>query len=169
MRITFTNDSDVIVYVLKQITSFARDNQYILVANCVWWLAGIIRLDEELKINIDNLVSRKAVSNWEVSTVPQDIWRTHCIQSQNSQQCCLSINKSEYISDRLKRTRKGWVNRTPQTKKQLKQARKRKAKETLQLKLAYIRKDIIKDLRENTIWSWTTTYTHYLSILVTIT
>jgi len=73
MRITFTNDSDVIVYVLKQITSFARDNQYILVANCVWWLAGIIRLDEELKINIDNLVSRKAVSNWEVSTVPQDI------------------------------------------------------------------------------------------------
>jgi hypothetical protein len=50
MTITFENDSDVIVYALEKIISFARGNQYLFVANCLWWIAGIIGLDKGLII-----------------------------------------------------------------------------------------------------------------------
>jgi hypothetical protein len=62
MSITFENDSDVIVYVFNKIIIFGRENQYLFVANFVWWLAGIIGLDTVLTINIDNLYTRRPVS-----------------------------------------------------------------------------------------------------------
>jgi hypothetical protein len=48
MTITFENDSDVIVYALEKIVSFARENQYIFMANCAWWTAGVIGVDSWL-------------------------------------------------------------------------------------------------------------------------
>jgi len=60
MTINFKNDDDVIVYVLEKIISYARDNQYIIVAQCVWWLASIIGIQERLVTHIDTLqVQRK--------------------------------------------------------------------------------------------------------------
>ena len=73
MTITFTNDSDIIVYALEKIISFARENQYFFVANCAWWFAGVIGLDEGLTIHIDNLVSRKPNEHREDSSTPRDI------------------------------------------------------------------------------------------------
>jgi hypothetical protein len=58
MTITFENDSDVIVYTLEKIVFFARTNQYLFVANCAWWLAGVIGLDSELTTYIATLESR---------------------------------------------------------------------------------------------------------------
>jgi len=54
MTITFENDNDVIVYALEMIISYARKNQYIFVAQSVWWIASIIGLTEGLVIYIDN-------------------------------------------------------------------------------------------------------------------
>jgi hypothetical protein len=58
MTITFENDHDVIVYALEKIISHARRTQHIFVAQCVWWLASIIGLEQGLIIHIDNLNSR---------------------------------------------------------------------------------------------------------------
>jgi hypothetical protein len=55
MSITFGNNNDVIAYALAKIICYARSNQYIFVAQCVWWLASIIGLQQELVIDIDHL------------------------------------------------------------------------------------------------------------------
>jgi hypothetical protein len=61
MTITVETDGDVIVYALENIISDAREKQYLFVANCAWWIAGITRLDSGLTIFIDNLETRKHV------------------------------------------------------------------------------------------------------------
>jgi len=59
MTISFENDNDVIVYALEMVISFGRNNQYIFVAQGVWWLAWILGLEQELVIHIDNFRSQK--------------------------------------------------------------------------------------------------------------
>ena len=114
MTITFENDSDVIVYALEKIVSFARKNQYLFVANCAWWLAGIIGLDSGLINYIDNLESRKRVIQpREISTVPRDIAREVSPDDK-------PLHKYSSV---LRKTRQGRVNPLPQTKRQLKKAR----------------------------------------------
>ena len=81
MTITFENDSDVIVYALEKIVSFARTNQYLFVANCAWWIAGITGLDSGLTIFIDNLEARKRVGQYRISTTPRDITRSESVNS----------------------------------------------------------------------------------------
>ena len=115
MTITFENDSDVIVYALEKIISFARDNQYLFVANCVWWISAIIGLETGLVTHIENLEARiLTINNRAISSTPRDIAGG---SSPNKQ-------SSDYISDPLRRTRKGRINPLPQTKKQLRKAQR---------------------------------------------
>jgi len=58
MTITFKDDKDVIVYALEKVISYARGTQQIFVAQCVWWLASIIGLEQGLITYIDNIQSR---------------------------------------------------------------------------------------------------------------
>jgi hypothetical protein len=53
MSITFENDNDVTVYALKKIISYARDNQYIFLAQSIWWISSSSGLQQELIIHID--------------------------------------------------------------------------------------------------------------------
>jgi hypothetical protein len=77
MTKTFASDADIIVYALEKIISFAREKQYLFVANCVWWIAGVIGLESGLITFIDNLESRKqAYHPQRVSTTPRDIARS---------------------------------------------------------------------------------------------
>jgi len=55
MTITFENESDVIVYALEKIICYARKNQYIVVAQSVWWIASVIGLSDGLTTHMDNL------------------------------------------------------------------------------------------------------------------
>jgi len=75
MKITFNDDKDVIVYALEKIISFSRDNQYLFVANCVWWISGIIGLTDALVIHINNLEIRRTIGLREISSTPRDIAR----------------------------------------------------------------------------------------------
>ena len=59
MTISFKNDNDVIVYALEKVISYARRTQQIFVAQCVWWLASIIGLEQELIVHINNLQQRE--------------------------------------------------------------------------------------------------------------
>jgi len=71
MTITFENDNDVIVYALEKVISFARNTQQIFVAQCVWWLASIIGLEQGLVKHIDNLESRSYILPQEPAPVLQ--------------------------------------------------------------------------------------------------
>jgi hypothetical protein len=55
MTITFENDNDIIVYALEKNISHARNNQYMFLAQSVWWISSIIGLQKGLIIHIDNL------------------------------------------------------------------------------------------------------------------
>ena len=55
MTITFKNNNDVLIYAFKKIIAYTRNNQYIFVAECVWWIASIIGLQEGLVTHINNL------------------------------------------------------------------------------------------------------------------
>jgi hypothetical protein len=81
MTITFETDTNVIVYALKTIISFARENQYLFVANSASWIAGIIGLDSGLTMVIDNLEARKHVGYYRISTTPRDIARSVSVDS----------------------------------------------------------------------------------------
>jgi len=66
MTITFENEDDVIVYALEKVITYARKTQQIFVAQCVWWLASIIGLEQGLVNYIDNRQSRI-----EVTVIPE--------------------------------------------------------------------------------------------------
>ena len=70
MTITFGNDNDVIVYALEKIISHARRSQQIFVAQCVWWLASIIGLEQGLVNHIENLRSRSNILLQELAPLP---------------------------------------------------------------------------------------------------
>jgi len=55
MTISFENDNDIIVYALEKIISYARELQYIFLAQSVWWISSIIRLQQGLVVYINNL------------------------------------------------------------------------------------------------------------------
>jgi hypothetical protein len=114
MTVTFENDSDVIVYAFEKLISFARDNQYLFVANCVWWIAGVTGLDSGLTIFIENLESRReAYQPRGISSTPRDIARGVSPEDESN----------NYIPDPLRGTRKGKINPIPKMKRQLKKAR----------------------------------------------
>ena len=62
MPITFDNDYDVIVYALEKIISYARDNQYIFLAQSICWISSIIRLQQALVDFIDNLKTQSDIT-----------------------------------------------------------------------------------------------------------
>jgi hypothetical protein len=151
MTITFENDSDVIVYALEKIISFARDNQYLFVANCAWWIAGVIGLESGLVTHIDNLeIRRRAHRPREISNTPRDIMRLESIdpeqirleetiiQRRNSPEASRVANTEfddpDYIPDPLRRTRKGNINPIPLSKKQKKKARQAERRKEIQAK-----------------------------------
>jgi len=86
MTITFENDNDIIVYALEKVIAYARRNQQMFVAQCVWWLASIIGLERGLISHIDNLwkkdrpvdqqpedTGRDIRQSREVSAIPRDL------------------------------------------------------------------------------------------------
>jgi hypothetical protein len=79
MAITFEKDADIIVYALEKIISFSREIQYLFVANCAWWVPGVIGLDPGLTIFIDNLETRKRIEQNRISTTPRDITRSESV------------------------------------------------------------------------------------------
>jgi len=72
MTIRFESENVVIIYTLENIISYARSNQFIFVAQCVWWLPPIIRLDQGLIIHIDNLKRRSDIILREATPQAED-------------------------------------------------------------------------------------------------
>jgi hypothetical protein len=144
MTITFKNDNDVIVYAFKKVIAYARRTHQIFVAQCVWWLAAIIGLEQGLISHIDNLQLQENKqtpqreplldsSAWidpdripqveflrGVSTVPRDL-----TEDQGLDRIIESAERviQDSFRDRII-VQKGRVNPLPTTKTQLKKWRK---------------------------------------------
>jgi len=145
MTITSENDNDIIVYALEKVISYARDNQYIFLAQSIWWIASIIGLTKELVAHIDKLrkqpeSSRTSVAvctnfstvhparinqiteEREISATPRDLTEDQCT-NQVLDRAERYIEESERLRKQLQQNK---VNPFPQTKKQKKKARKSK-------------------------------------------
>jgi len=68
MTISIESENDVIVYALEKIIAFARSNQYIFLAQSLWWISSVIELQTELVNHIDNLKIRS-----ELVSIPKDV------------------------------------------------------------------------------------------------
>jgi hypothetical protein len=141
MTVTFENDNDVIVYALEKIISYARKTEQIFVAQCVWWLASIIGLEQGLANYIDNIQSRTNTTvipdnvpsvDRTVSPIPRDI-------QEDQRQDKILKECEEYLKDSrrlreiaaLKATGKtltGFINPTAISKKHLRRKDRYKRK-----------------------------------------
>jgi len=71
MTISFENDNDIIKYGLMKIISYSRSNQWIFLAQSVWWISSLIGLQIGSVIHIDNLQSRDiTVTRGEIRVHP---------------------------------------------------------------------------------------------------
>jgi len=59
MPITFEDDNAIIVYALECVIAHAKRTQQIFVAQCVWRLASIIRLEQSLVSHIERLQGQR--------------------------------------------------------------------------------------------------------------
>jgi 3-mercaptopyruvate sulfurtransferase SseA len=87
MTIAFENDNDVIVYASEKVISYARRTQLLFVAQCVWWLASIVGLEQGLVSYIDNLREQEEkpkthhpLEAREVSSTPRNLQEDTRIQ-----------------------------------------------------------------------------------------
>jgi hypothetical protein len=133
MPITFENDNDVIVYALEKIIVYARRTQQVFVAQCVWWLASVIGLENGLIAFIDSLQSRVVVTvipekvpsvGGTVSPIPRDNQEDQR-QDKILEECEEYLKDSKRLRDiaTLKATGKtltGFINPTAISKKHLK-------------------------------------------------
>jgi hypothetical protein len=142
MTVTFENDNDIIVYALEKIIAYARRTQQIFVAQCVWWLASIIGLEQGLANYIDTIQSRINVvvssekapeARKSVSPVPRD-------NQEDQRRDTILKECEEYLKDsrRLReiagfkatgKTLTGFTNPTAISKKQLRKKDRYKRKQ----------------------------------------
>jgi len=141
MTVSFENDNDVIVYAFEKVISYARRTQQIFVAQCVWWLASIIGLEQDLVNYIDNIQSRVNVAvipekvprvGRTVSPIPRDIQEDQR-QDKVLKECEEFLKDSKRLREiaALKATGKtltGFINPTAISKKHLRKKDRYKRK-----------------------------------------
>jgi hypothetical protein len=56
------HDNDFIIYALEKVIACARRTQQIFLAQCFWWIASVVGLEQGLVNHIDNLNGRILVT-----------------------------------------------------------------------------------------------------------
>ena len=136
MSITFNCEADVILWAFSKLLIIFGERRYTFALHCIWWLASLVQLDTALRYLIEhhqfpseNRETQNNKIDRQISPIPRDIARDSSVRSDRS------IPRKpidSYISDPLRRTRKGRVNPRPETKKQLKKARRERARQIQQ-------------------------------------
>jgi hypothetical protein len=138
MTITLENNNNIIIHALEKMIAFARDNNHLFAAQCVWWLASIMGLERELIILTNNLQFRV-----EVTVVPAEVadLSEKVPKSLNDDRQDKELKDSqEFLRDsrRLReltnlnssrKTKEGCVNQLASTKKSLRAAKQKRGKD----------------------------------------
>jgi hypothetical protein len=111
MTISFENDNHVIIYALEKIFFFARDKQYVFLAQRIWWISSLIGLQQGLVDYIDNSkiltnstlqevsqLSKAGISSAGKSVPGREVTKTSCDTEQDSR---LPITQNHIDPDRL--------------------------------------------------------------------
>jgi len=85
MTISFENNNDIIVYTLETIISFARNNHYIFIAQCIWWISSIIGLQQKLIKYIDHHKIWINIGERKVSMTSRDLQEDQGIDKSRSE------------------------------------------------------------------------------------
>jgi hypothetical protein len=72
MTLNMENDNVGIVYALEKIISYARYNQYICLAQRVWWISSIVGLQSGLFNHIENFKEQTNSAGLKMSDTPWD-------------------------------------------------------------------------------------------------
>jgi len=134
MTITFTNDNKVIVYAIEKIISHARTSQQIFVAQCVWWLASIIGLEQGLASYINTIQSRVKVTVSSEKVSEQPVATPE--ESSEERQDRILRESNDFLRDsrrlrklaalkKLGKTKTGRINPLATTKQALKVSKKK--------------------------------------------
>ena len=49
MSITFENKADIILWTLAKLLVTFQERQYLFAAQCIWWIAALLQLDQALR------------------------------------------------------------------------------------------------------------------------
>jgi len=116
MTIICDNDNEVLLYALERIINYARNNQYILIAQCVWWVESTIGLESKSVEYIDNSRIRLQASQTPIKEESR-IDRTN---TGLEQRCDEILNQAErFINGSKKQKGKdlvGYLRRTQKVK-----------------------------------------------------
>jgi len=123
MPITFEDDTEVIIYALEKIITIARNTQQIFVAQCIWWLATVITLEQGLVQHIDTLHGRTVPINTTSETMVLNT-DTEDHQDKVLKECEEYLRESRRLRDIATSKSKGKtqnarINPTPISKKAL--------------------------------------------------
>jgi len=128
MSITCNCEADVILWAFAKLLILFAERQYTFALHCIWWLASLVQLDTALRYLIEHhqfLSENREIQgdkiNREISSTPRDIARDISADSNTRK----TIAPEKYITDPLRRTRKGRINSLPQNKKQPGKARQK--------------------------------------------
>jgi hypothetical protein len=139
MTITFENNNDVVVYAFKKVIAYTKRTQQIFVAQCVWWLASIIGLEQGLIKYIDNIQTRQEVvvvpdkspeKRKSIFPVPRDI-QEYTRQKRILKECGDFLRDSKKLRAQESVNAKRWnrINRLASTKKLFRIKKERKLKD----------------------------------------
>jgi len=93
MTITFENDNDVIIYALEKVIAYTRKTEQMFVAQCVWWLASIIGLEQGLINYVDNIQSRVYVAV-AAEALPNEISGTRANQDTETERDLRKVSRT---------------------------------------------------------------------------
>jgi len=138
MSIAFENDKDVIIAALEKIIAFTRNHGHVFLAQCVWSLASLIGLEQQLVNYIDTMQFRVKVTVSSEDLLEARVTKDKEPEKKKSsnhdtvlKDCEEFLRDSRRLQDlaTLKatgRTQTGRINPTPSTK-QVHKVSKRKA------------------------------------------
>jgi len=119
MPVTFENDNDIIVYALECVIAHPRRTQQIFMAQCVWWLASIIGLEQELISHIDRLQGQKDTKSSE--QLPREVSATSRDLTEDSREDQVLDSTEQFLKESRQlreilalktsgTTTTGWIN-----------------------------------------------------------
>ena len=128
MSITFNCEADVILWAFSKLLIIFGERRYTFALHCIWWLASLVQLDIALRYLIEhhqfpseNRETQNNKIDRQISPIPRDIARDISVDSNTRE----AITPENYVTDPLRRTRKGRINSLPQNKKQLGKAKQK--------------------------------------------
>jgi len=134
MSISFKNKSDRLLSTFAKLLVAFELPQYLFAAQCIWWIAMLVQLDPALQYFLDHreFPSEVWCHNEEPEIIEASLEREIPVGPGDIQQWSVIAESpvpanTHHQADPLGRTRKGKLNPSPTTRKQLKVEWKRLA------------------------------------------